>query len=79
MELIGKYKADDGVEFTSERECLAHEARPPAERILGVTPERLARAYSGEDGKLGAAIEVVAREIREARLARGESKRKAKA
>lgn len=72
------YQASDGTEFLTEAEAESHEAKirlkTPEVIVAGKSAKELKDAVDGGDKYLADAIEILARHVREARLARGERK-----
>lgn len=72
------YIAFDGARFDSEAECAAYERLHSGSRVAGLTEAEIAAAIAGDNREVADAIEAVAKKVRDARIARGELKRKPK-
>jgi hypothetical protein len=69
------YVSFDDKEFGTEAACAAYERLHSGARLVGMTEKDIADAISGENREIGAALEAIAKKVRDARLARGDSKR----
>lgn len=78
MKVIEKYLSFDGKEFSNKDECAAYEQEHSESLLCGLDDADIAGALDGTNSLLGDAIERMGRKIAQARIERGERKRKAK-
>lgn len=81
MKTVMKFEAFDGTVFDDRKECERHEREHARTRIVGLTAEQIAGAFNpttDDDHGLAAALEDIGVELRAARLARGDKRRKPK-
>ncbi len=76
MKQITQWEAFDGEIFKTEAECKRHEREHAGAQLVGLSPEQVQKALIREDTALADAIEVAAYQIRKARIASGERKRR---
>jgi len=82
MKTVMKFEAFDGTVFDDRKDCERHEREHARTRIVGLTAEQIAGAFNpttDDDHGLAAALEDIGVELRAARLARGDKRRKPKA
>jgi hypothetical protein len=70
------YVARDGREFMSEAQCRAHERKTCGDALIGLTAAQVEAARTREDAELADAIEAFGYELRRARQASGQLKRR---
>jgi hypothetical protein len=70
------YVARDGQEFPTEGLCRAHERQTCGAALVGLSEAQIEAARNGEDPDLADAIEIFGAQLRKARQASGQLKRK---
>jgi hypothetical protein len=70
------FVARDGSEFLTEPQCRAHERKTCGEALIGLTEAQVEAARTREDAELAEAIENFGYELRKARQASGQLKRR---
>jgi hypothetical protein len=70
------FVARDGKEFKTEALCRAHERKTCCAALIGLTEAKIEAARTGADPELAEAIEAFGYELRKARQAAGQLKRK---
>ncbi len=78
MKQITQWEAFDGEVFKTEAECKRHEREHAGAQLVGLSPEQVMKALFRDESALALAdaIEVAAYQIRKARIASGERKRR---
>jgi hypothetical protein len=70
------FVARDGEEFATEALCRAHERKTCGAALIGLTEAKIEAARTGKAPELAEAIEAFGYELRKARQAAGQFKRK---
>lgn len=70
------YVARDGEEFRTEAQCRAHERKTCGAALIGLTEAQVEAARTWADPELAQAMEAFGYELRKARQAKGDFKRR---
>jgi hypothetical protein len=70
------YVARDGREFATEAACRSHERKTCGSALIGLTEAQIEAARTRDDAELADAIEAFGYELRKARQASGQLKRR---
>jgi hypothetical protein len=70
------FVARDGSEFLTEAQCRSHERKTSGDALIGLTQAQVEAARTREDPELAEAIEAFGYELRRARQASGQLKRR---
>jgi len=76
--VVKRYRADDGKEFDTREEAVAHDAATGFDALIGLTEEDIADVLAGKNPELGEALERIAARASRIRRAAGILKRKPK-